>query len=146
MNSVVLPAFSRCQVRALIVQRYWLVLGAFVLLGAVIVGSAALFSDQLLWLLGPKYAGLRPLLVLLTLNTALDTINGTMWSMNAAKGWVDRAWTEIPLRLLLQVALVFVFDLSTTSGAIWFSICSQFSPMFVNSLMTFRGVRSLARA
>ena len=144
MSSIVLPAFSRCQERALLVKRYFLVLGAFVLLCAGLILAAALFSQPLLWLLGPKYVGLRSLLVLMTFNTALNLLIGVMWSMNAAKGWVRHVWMEIPMRLLLQAGLMFVFDVATLSGALWFSICSQLSPMLVNIILTINGLRSSA--
>ncbi len=142
MSGVILPAFSRCDSRPVLLRRYLLVLGAYLALGAGLLLFSITFSRPLLWLLGSKYTHLGGLLTLMILNAALGMVTDAMWSMNAAKGWVRHAWLEIPLRLLLQAALAFAFDITTPAGVLWFSICSQFSPILVNFLLTVRGLRA----
>ena len=143
--SLVLPAFSRCQDPAMLKRRYLQIFCGYVLLGGAMTGFAALAPGPLLWILGHQYAGLHYELVLIVANMSLGTLAGTMWSMNAAKGWVHFQWIEIPIRLALQAGLLLVIDTSTVAGAIYFLMLSQLSPMLFNVGLTVTGFRSLRR-
>ena len=143
--NLALPAFSRCHDPAVLKRRYLQIFGGYVLLGTTLTAVAALFPGPLLWVLGKQYAGLRFELMLLVANISVGTLAGTMWSMNAARGWVHYQWVEIPIRLALQAALLLLIDTSTVSGAISFMMLSQLSPMLFNVGLTFVGFRALRR-
>jgi hypothetical protein len=78
---------------------------------------------------------------LVVISMVFTSIIDTMWSLNAAKGWVQYAWAEIPTRLIIQVALLLLLDISTLQGVIVFSIFSSISPFLVNAFLSFQGLR-----
>lgn len=140
MGNIVLPHFSRCQSRALLRRRYWQVIGGFALFGSGVLAASAFFPRECLWILGKRYAHLEGELFLMAANTVVASTVGIMWSLNAAKAWVRRVWVEIPLRIALQIALLFGFDLSTVRGVLGFGLCSQLSPFLVNCFLTYQGL------
>ena len=142
---VVLPAFTRCHDPAMLKRRYLQISGGYVILGIAMTGLAALAPGPLLWILGKQYGGLRYELVLVVANMSLATLSATMWSMNAARGWVNYQWIEIPIRLALQAALLLLIDTSTVPGALYFLMISQLSPMLFNVGLTVVGFRELRR-
>ena len=129
MNSIVLPAFSRNHDRSRLIRRYFLILGAFAIpmrgadrRSSDIFGASALAARA-------ELCRIAPLLLLMTFNAALGILAGGMWSMNAAKGWVEYVWAEIPLRLLLPMRPGVRVRSYDHGSAIHFAIWSQLSPM-----------------
>jgi O-antigen/teichoic acid export membrane protein len=141
MNSIVLPSFTRCQSRKLLRVRYFQILSLYLVFGLLLIGVSTLFPGELIWILGNKYSHLKNELTLVIISMVFTSIIDTMWSLNAAKGWVQYAWTEIPTRIVIQIALLLVLDISTLRGVIFFSIFSSISPFFVNAFLSFQGLR-----
>lgn len=141
MNSIVLPSFTRCHSRKLLRIRYFQILSLYLLFGLFILGISVLFSGELIWIIGNKYSHLKNELTLVIISMVFTSIIDTMWSLNAAKGWVQYAWTEIPTRLIIQIALLLTLDISTLRGVIVFSIFSSISPFLVNAFMSFQGLK-----
>ena len=143
--NLALPAFTRCHNPALLKKRYGQILGGYFCLGAAMTAFAAFAPAPVLWLLGKKYAGLRYELILIVAAESIGRLTATMYSMNAAKGWVHYSWVEIPIRLVFQAVLLMVIDTSTVPGALYFMMCSQFSPMLFSAGLTIAGFRALRR-
>ncbi len=143
--NLALPAFTRCHDPAMLKKRYGQILGGYVCLAVAMTAFAAFAPAPMLWLLGKKYAGLRYELILIVANMSIGTLTATMWSMNAAKGWVHYLWLEIPMRLILQAVLLMLIDTSTVPGAIYFLMISQLSPLLFNAGLTYTGFRELRR-
>ena len=121
MTSIVLPGFARCQEPAVLRRRYFQIVGGFCLLGAGLIAVAALFPDQLLWILGGKYAHLRSELVLVLAMSATSTVVAAMWSLNSTKAWIAYSWLNIPGVLAMQIVLLTVcgyFD-GARGAAVW---------------------------
>ena len=146
LNNAVVPAFSRCQDADTLRRRYVQIVAGFAFLGAALVGVTWLVPRPLLWIIGGQYAHLQHELVLSTALTVVTGISTLMWTLNAAKGWTNYLWLDIPLRLTLQIGLYFVFDLSTVSGVLWFSLLSTLSPLLVTGWLAGWGLRSEAKA
>ena len=142
MNNAVVPAFSRCQDLRTLRRRYVQITTAFALLGAGLVGLTWLVPGPLLWIIGGRYANLQHELVLSTALTVVSGVSTVMWLLNAAKGWTNYLWLDIPLRLAIQTGLYFVLNLSTVSGVLWFSLLSTASPLIVTVWHAWRGMRS----
>ncbi|MCC5637258.1 polysaccharide biosynthesis protein [Nostoc sp. CHAB 5844] len=139
MNNIILPSFARCQSFDSLYRRYYQILGSFCLLGILLIGCAAIFPTQILLILGDKYIHLEKELVLMMVNTVFTSIVGTMWSLNATKGWIDYSWIEPPLRIGLQALLLMFINVSTVDGVINFGLISNFVPFLVNIFLTYRG-------
>jgi O-antigen/teichoic acid export membrane protein len=143
LSGIITPAFARCQDRARLLNAYFSVVGSFACLCGAALILAVLFPQQLLWVLGKGYEHLHEELLLMVAATLLSAITTTMFSLNAARAWIDVAWLEIPLRILLQIALLFSFDISTVQGVLWVALLSNLSPLLINIVLTYRGFRSL---
>lgn len=145
MTSIVLPGFARCQEPRRLILLYLQIVGCFCLFGASLVGLAALFPDQLLWVLGARYAHLKGEVVLMMLLSATGSVLAAMWALNTTRAWIRYSWLNIPGTILTQAALLFLLQVSTIRGVIWFGILSQFPSLAVNVFLTLRGFRAVAR-
>jgi O-antigen/teichoic acid export membrane protein len=145
MQSIILPSFTRCQSTNIIRRRYFQILGCFLIFGLILIGIAALFPGELLWILGNKYSHLKDELLLMMLGTVLSSIVNTMASLNLAKAWIEYVWVEIPLRIIIQIILILTLDISTVKGVLIFGILSQLSPFLVSMFLAYRGLRTFAQ-
>jgi O-antigen/teichoic acid export membrane protein len=141
LSGVIAPAFARCQDPIRLRSAYWMVVSGFTACCGLAFLLTVLFPNQLLWVLGKGYGDLHDELLLMIGATLLGAIASTMFTLNAARAWVDIAWVEIPLRLTMQIALLLVFDITTVRGVLWIGLLSNLSPLIVNALLTYRGFR-----
>ncbi|MFL6210399.1 MAG: polysaccharide biosynthesis protein [Pyrinomonadaceae bacterium] len=140
MTSIVLPGFARCQESRRLLRLYLRIVGCFCLFGALLVALAALFPDQLLWVLGSKYAHLKNELVLMMGLSALSAVVGAMWSLNTARAWIRYSWLNIPGVLITQAVLLLLINVSTIEGVLLFGILSLLPTVALNSMLTCRGL------
>jgi O-antigen/teichoic acid export membrane protein len=140
MTSIVLPAFARCQEPRRLLRLYLQIIGCFCFFGVSLVALAALFPDQLLWVLGAKYAHLKSELVLMMCLSAASAVVGGMWSLNTARAWIRYSWLNIPGVLITQAVLLFLLDVSTINGVLLFGILSLLPTVVLNSILTCRGL------
>ncbi len=146
MNTILSPSFARCQSLVMLRRRYFQIIGGSIILGIALVGIAVLFPRQLLWILGSNYTHLDDEVRLMVLSSTIAVIVRFMASLNGAKAWVQYAWVEIPLRISLQIVLLFFLDISTIKGVLWFGIFSHFSPFAVSILRAYFGFKTLEKS
>jgi hypothetical protein len=104
------------------------------LAAVALVGGGALtivllawaFPWAFLWVLGPKYAGLRVELLLVIANGAIGLLSGVVYTINNSRRfiWWWQNATTITLTILVQVAYVWKGDLHTVKSVLWFGIAS----------------------
>jgi O-antigen/teichoic acid export membrane protein len=140
MASIVLPSFARCQSAPELRRRYFQVVGGFLLLGLGLISAAAFFPDQVLWVLGSKYANLRSELLLMMNMSAFNALIAAMWSLNATKAWIKYSWLNIPCVILTQVVLLLIVDVSTVQGVISFGALSLVPTFLLNCILSYRGL------
>jgi O-antigen/teichoic acid export membrane protein len=140
MASIVLPSFARCQEPSELRRRYFQVIGGFCLMGLGLVSGAALFPDQLLWILGNKYSNLRSELVLMMALSASSALIAAMWSMNASRAWIKFSWLNIPLTAVIQIVLLRTLPISTLHGVLWFGILSLTPTFSLNVMLSLKGL------
>ncbi|MEH2364433.1 polysaccharide biosynthesis protein [Nostoc sp.] len=140
MATIVLPSFSRCQSVVILRRRYFQILGLFLLLGIVMIASAYIFPEQILWIIGKKYSHLKNELFMIVIVTFVNSFVALMSSFNFAKGWIKYVWIDIPMTLILQIILIINLDISTIQGVIMLSLFSNTTPFLVNAMLTYRGL------
>ena len=140
MTSIVLPSFARCQSPPQLRRRYLQIVGAFILFGIVLIALARFFPDQMLWVLGAKYAHLRNALLLMMGITAFSSVITVMWSLNSTKAWITYSWLNIPGVLITQAFLLTVLDISTLEGVLWLGILSLIPTLLLNVFLSYRGL------
>jgi O-antigen/teichoic acid export membrane protein len=143
MASIVLPSFARCQSAPELRRRYFLVVGGFLIFGLGLISAAALFPDQVLWILGSKYAHLRSELLLMMIMCAFGALVSAMWSLNSAKAWIKYSWLYIPATVITQGFLLLVLDMSTVRNVLWFGIISFAPSLLVNAILSSGGLMAV---
>jgi hypothetical protein len=141
LANVFAPAFARCQEKARLRWQYLAVVGAVALFSAVIIGAAALFPHQFLFVLGNKYSHLERELLLMVGGAVITAMAGTLWSLNAAKAWIAGSWLYIPLTLTTQLALIPFTDFSSVTGVLIFNLVSAIPSLLLNMVLSVRGFR-----
>jgi len=145
MSSIVLPSFARCQSVTLLRKRYIHIILSFIGIGAILLVVTAIFPKQLLWILGNKYSNLEKELFWMMGGSVVANIGGVMWSLCSVKGWVEKVWIEIPIRIFIQIIMLIIVDISTVRGVLIFSFISSFPPIIISGWLADRGLK-LAKA
>lgn len=142
-GDIVMPKFSKAQGKANVLQMFLLTILFSFFISVALIAFSILFPEQILWILGSKYQGLTSELLLMVINTIVHFIGTTVWMLIAARGWVTNSWWSIPGTIFIQVILILTLDVSSISGALYFSIFSTIPIHLVNFYLTFRGFSRL---
>src|SRR5580704_3540733 len=143
LTNILVPAFARCQDKAKLRVIYVLIAGGVALFSLVVLGAAALFPDQFLFILGNRYTHLHRELVLMVGGSVLIAFGSTLWMLNSSKAWINGSWLYIPLTLVTQIALVPFTDFSSVAGVLTFNLISTVPAVLLNLWLSYRGFRSL---
>src|SRR5438067_4802190 len=146
LANVFAPAFARCQNPRRLRWQYAAIVGGVVCFSLVVLGAAALFPREFLFVLGSKYSHLEKELLFMVGGAVLTALAGTLWSLNAAKAWIAGSWLYIPLTLATQIALIPSTDFSSVSGVLIFSLVSAVPSLLLNLFLSYRGFRSVRNA
>jgi O-antigen/teichoic acid export membrane protein len=123
-NSLVLEPFVARVSAERIATVYARVLGATLLLGALITSLAFAFPGVLLWLLGAKYQDLRAVIGWVVLASCMSSGANVVWVMNRARRWMfwRGSLLEIACLIVFQTAYVVIFGVRTTTTAALFML------------------------
>ena len=146
LTNVFVPAFARCQNKSKLRYLYLAIAGGVIVFSAIVLAGATLFPNQFLFVLGNRYAHLQRELVLMVGISVITAMAGTLWLLNASKGWIAGSWLYIPLTLATQVALIPFTDFSSVAGVLMFNLISVVPSLFLNLGLTYRGFRSFVPA
>ena len=142
LSNVFTPAFARCQSLRKLGWQYAIIVGGVACFSLVIIAAAAFFPRQFLFVLGSKYAHLERELLLMMAGAVINVLAGTLWSLNAAKAWVDGSWLYIPFALATQLALIPYTDFSSVTGVLTFNLVSTIPSLLLNLVLSYRGFRN----
>jgi O-antigen/teichoic acid export membrane protein len=146
LANVFAPAFARCQTLPKLRWQYAAIVGAVACFSLVIIGAAALFPRQFLFVLGNKYTHLERELLLMVGGAVISAMASTLWSLNSAKAWIAGSWLYIPLTLATQLALIPSTNFSSVSGVLTFNLVSAIPSLVLNLILSYRGFRSFQKA
>jgi O-antigen/teichoic acid export membrane protein len=146
LANVFAPAFARCQTLPKLRWQYAAIVGAVACFSLLIVGAAALFPRQFLFVLGNKYAHLERELLLMVGGAVISAMASTLWSLNSAKAWIVGSWLYIPLTLATQLALIPSTNFSSVSGVLTFNLVSMIPNLLLNLALSYRGFRNWRQA
>jgi hypothetical protein len=146
INSIIVPSYARCQSLDILKQRYWQLIGIFASISGCLIVLVAIFSDQLLWILGKQYAHLGNELILVMVSSLITSLTTMIWGLNYSKAWVDRSWLIIPCTIAMQMILLVSLDLATVRGTIIFGLFSALPPLLVNLYMSNEGMKMMSES
>ena len=113
------------------------------LVSSVFILSIANISPNLfLWVLGPKYSGLKVELSLVLILGSLNLIVTGISSLNQTKGWIKyRTYFEIPMNIIVLTCGIYVLDISNLKNVLYLSILVSFANIILcitNSIHGFK--------
>jgi O-antigen/teichoic acid export membrane protein len=128
--TLVVPRFARLEMNPkLLMSRFLQIQLVLCIISIFIVSFVALYTDQVLWVLGKGYSNLKIEVILMTISSCVGLMSGITYSLSVTRGWILSPVANIAINLLTQLALVLILDLSNIKGVILFSI--------INSIVTF---------
>src|SRR5690606_1355935 len=120
---LVIPRFARlANVRGLLLTRFWQVQAGFVGVGVAVVGLVWLFPAQVLWVLGPQYAGLTDEVVLMAAGGCVGLLSAVSYHLALARGAVLPSLIYIGAMLSVQVLGFFLLDIRTVHGVLLYKL------------------------
>ncbi len=141
MVNIVTPRFSQIDTKFLPV-RYMQIMGTWIALCLIILLFAWIFSDPILFILGPNYSHLNVELVLMILSAALAVVGGHVWSLNASRGWIPSPWKYIPVLLAGQILFMWTLGVSTVKELLWVSIGAGILGLMIHGWVSFINIYS----
>lgn len=132
---LVVPRFARTEsVSKVLFNRYIQVQGA--LLGVCLLATAFvwIFATQVLWILGPKYAGLEYEVVLIIIGACLNILAGSSFSLLVCRGWVLNPLISIPINVVTMIVGASLLNVSTLDGVLYFNILISFVQVIMNAV------------
>ncbi|MEY2495557.1 MAG: hypothetical protein QOJ45_2049 [Verrucomicrobiota bacterium] len=142
LGNVFAPAFARCQSLRKLRWEYAAIVGGVACFSLIVMGAAALFPREFLFVLGNKYAHLERELLLMIGGAVITALGGTLWALNSAKAWIAGSWLYIPLTLGTQLALIPFTDFSSVRGVLVFNLVSAIPSLALNLILSYRGFRN----
>lgn len=137
-NTLLEPRFSRSV--ADFKKLLNMYVGAQVVLGVfltIIVGFVALFSKEILWVLGEKYAHLNYEIVLAIIGSSLNVFIGAIYGLNSSRGWIIHPALYIGFNMSVLVGGIFFLDISSLQGVLWLNILVASMQLLINNLYGF---------
>jgi hypothetical protein len=102
--------------------------------------------QALLWILGPRYAGLDTELAWMVAATALAAWGGALYAAGCARGWVLPARWAVSSGIVASVLMLFWVDFSTATGGFMLNTGTSMTGLGVVGLYVHRELRRLERA
>lgn len=146
LTNIFVPAFARCQNKSKLGFLYAAIAGGVIVFSAIVLAGAVFFPEQFLLVLGNRYSHLHRELALMVGVSVIAALAGTLWMLNASKGWIAGSWLYIPLTLATQLALIPFTDFSSVAGVLMFNLISAAPSLLLNLGLSYRGFRSFVPA
>lgn len=141
INGILLePYFARLP-RQLLKTHYLLAVTGAIACGGGMVVLARIFPGLFLWVLGPKYAGLRTEVMLVILSGSLSLVAGVISTVNGSRRFTYYSFilTDIILTFILQAIFIWRSDLSTVKAVLWFNIFTMIPTLATGVITAFYG-------
>lgn len=146
LGGVVVPTFARCDSLGQLTRLFVMVLLGYAGVAGLLMFASLVFPSQILVILGAKYAELHNDVPWLVAGSVLGGLNGVLYALVSARGWIWHLWLVPPVTVALQVLLLRVLDVGSVRGVLVFGLISAVPVVVVMSYMTVRGLWKSWRA
>jgi len=122
-TTLVIPRYAKLKnQRSGLIKNLFIIFFCSMVLSLFITAGSWLFSKQILWLLGEKYAALKVELVLNIVSTCLAMISGILFQVYSSRGWVMNPILSISLNIIFLIIGISVTDFNSLRSVIVFNI------------------------
>lgn len=137
-NTLIAPRFARLiEDFKLLLKRYMQILLLISVLFVFIILLVYFFPNQILLILGSKYANLQHEIFLAIIGSCLASFSGIIYSLYSQRGWIINPLISISLNLSALITAVLLVDLKTLSGVLILSIIVESILLIVNGFYGF---------
>ncbi len=142
-TTLIVPRFARLpNHKSLILKRFTLLQVGLFILCILIVACTGVFSKEILWVVGKRFAGLRKELVLVAIGSCISLMGASTNQLLSARGIVVPPFAFISLALAAQVGLAFVIPLTHLVGVLVYGIFTALSVYLIRLVYFAITVRS----
>ncbi len=132
--TLVYPRYARLpEIKGLLTKRYLLIISALLTITVVLVSLVYVFSDQILWVLGPEYSSLNYELALSVSASSIALMSGATFTLTTHRGWAIHPGLSIPVSILAIVSGAILLNVSTLVGVLLFNIYVVSAQFLLNS-------------
>jgi hypothetical protein len=142
--SLIVPRFARLAANKKLLLNHYLkihLLLAFV--SATFVSCAYIFSHQLLWIIGAKYANLSSELILNIIGSSITLIAGSSFLLFSARGWAANPLITITIEIVAVVVGIYFINVSTIRGLFLLNIFIALIQLCINFFYGFYKISKL---
>lgn len=132
-STLVTPRFARLSDRKELLKKYIII--QLVMLGVCVAVTifVILVPAPVLWLLGDKYSGLHTELTLSIMAGCLSLMSGIYFGLTSSKGWPTHPALIICGNILVVIAGVMLFDISSLKGVLSFNVFVNAFPVLMHT-------------
>lgn len=124
---LVVPRFTRLPNYKSIIRSAFIKLQVLLLVASgVILFVVWIANKELLWVIGPSYAGLKIELFLAMLSACISLMVGSTYSLYSTKGWIMHPTQSISVSVISTLIGAWLFDVSTLRGVYYLNIFVAF--------------------
>jgi hypothetical protein len=146
VSNVLTPRFARCQEPSRLSHLYLLIVGSAGATLALVICLAWMAPGSIVWLLGPRYAGLERECVLVVTAGSLAQLGTVMFTLNSSRGWIRyQSVAFIPSILGVQIIATMLLDLNVFRQVLLFQLLSAAAPIPVYALDSWSNLRARSR-
>jgi O-antigen/teichoic acid export membrane protein len=142
MNGILVePYFARLK-KAHLKANYLIAVTVAGCFGFSVVVLAHVFPGLFLWVLGPKYAGLRVEVMLVMVAGAIGLVKGIIATVNGSRRFVYYKFvlTDNILTLIVEALFIWKVDLSSVKAVLWFGIVAGLPSFAMGIVAAFYGM------
>lgn len=122
-TTLVVPRFAKLKgLRGDLIKNLLIIFACALVLSLFITAASWIFADQILWLLGSKYTGLKIELVLNIISTCLAMISGILFFVYSSRGWVMNPIVSIGLNVTFVIIGITITNFNSLKSVIIFNI------------------------
>ncbi|RYY69593.1 MAG: polysaccharide biosynthesis protein [Chitinophagaceae bacterium] len=129
-STLVVPRYARIPSQSpILLIRFLQAFLSLVVVCLLIIGFTLIFSNELLWILGPEYSSLQKELVLSVSAGCIGLLSGLVYNLSLSRSWIIQPIVGILISLLVTVSGIFLFDFSTLQGVLYLGIYTSFGEL-----------------
>lgn len=145
MGTLVIPRFARLASNStLLMNRFLQILACTVILCCIVQFMIGIFSQQLLFILGPDYFHLSKELFIYFLGCNVTLLMSTSYGLYASRGWVIKPAFSITYNIVFLIAGVIIFDVSSLTGVLWFTLFINISQLLMHLPYAIYRIKNIA--
>ena len=134
LSNVLVPRFARCQDPRRLRPLFIRIVALYSVAVSLVLLIGWLLHNQLVSILGHRYADLGGECLLALSCSVTGAIFGAVWGLNTSRGWIVPAWIGVTAGLAGQVLGILLFNIRTVHGVLLLSLLTNCAGILLHTL------------